>query len=145
MINPIDQPIPPIGVGDDFDLVKRWAQDRRIRYLAAQTATHAIVRDVRNRRGFEWVGTVFNRQRRTPGEPDTGVIPRAGVFIDAVSGPECAQPLLEACRLNGLDATLSFKLALALGDDDLQSFEWRVKGLSHSVPHRRDVIVVNRF
>src|SRR3979490_2737504 len=69
---------------DDFRPVEGWAEHGGMRVLAAQAAAHAAVDHRRHRVAPQGIGVVLEGERRAAREPDAGVVPRAGVLIDAV-------------------------------------------------------------
>src|SRR3954470_21269765 len=76
------QAVPAARVGDDLRLVEGRAQHRGVRDLAAQAAADAGVEHSRDWVGTQRVGVGLDRQRRTAGEADAGVVAGAGVRVD---------------------------------------------------------------
>src|SRR5262245_26265092 len=76
--------VPPAGVLDDFRPVKRRAQHRGVRVLAAQAAADAAVDHRGDRVAAQGIRVVLDGEGRTAREPDAGVVAGAGVFVDAV-------------------------------------------------------------
>src|SRR5690242_14704630 len=92
-----------------------------MRVFTAEPAAHAAVDDGRDRIGAQRIRVVLHREGRAAGEPDAGVIARAGVFVDAVLHAHMALAFREPLRYFRLEAALPLELALALGDDHLES------------------------
>src|ERR1019366_10547662 len=92
-----------------------------MRDFAPQAAADATVVHVRHRVHLERVGGRLERERGTAGEPDAGMIPGAGIVIDAEASAHHARTQPEQAREYRADAPLALELALALGDDDFQS------------------------
>src|ERR1700731_4343225 len=85
--------IQPGRIVDDVGAIERGAEHRGFRYLAAIATADAIIVDGRNRVVLERIVGMFDRERRTAGQPDTGVIAGADVLVDAETLAHHALPV----------------------------------------------------
>src|SRR5437773_10366 len=113
--------VPPGGVLNDFGAVERRAEHRRVRVLAAKAAADAAVDHRRHRVAAQRVGVVLDGEGRAAGEADAGVIAGAGVLVDAVFDADVPLAFRQFLGYLRTELALPFQLALALGNDDLES------------------------
>ena len=112
----------PARVIDQFGMVERRAENGGMRHFAAYSASHAVMVHRRHGRAPERIGIGPDGERRAAGQPDAGMVARAGVGIHAIVFAGHALAGLAPTIEQGADAPLAVELALALGHDHLGAF-----------------------
>src|SRR5574339_132165 len=113
--------VPPRGVLNDFGAIEGGAEHRGVRVLAAQSATDAAVDHRRHRVAAQRIGVVLDGQRRAARQADARVVAGAGVFVHAVLHSYGSLSFSQILGDDGPELALPLELALALGDDHLET------------------------
>src|SRR5450631_3330692 len=134
--------IPRVRILDHLAAVERGTQRRGMRILAAQPAPHAAIDDGRDRIDLQRVAALLQRQRRATRQANARMIAGARVLVDAVLDAHETLALLEQVRPPWFNAPLPLELALALGDDDLESGKIGGEGFIEGLAQVGDAIAV---
>src|SRR5262249_34975726 len=90
------------------------------------------------------IGIGLDRERRTAGEPDAGMVAGADLLVDSEPDLDHPPAALELLGLLGAHAALAGELALAVGNDHLESALGRAHGRFERPRHLRDAVAAHR-
>ena len=104
-------------------------------YLATETAANAAIIYMRDGIRAKRIGIGFNGQRWAARKPDTGVIPRADLIVDAEPGRLNTNSTLQFPGIVCFEAALAREHALPIRNDDLQPVKVCGHGIPESIHH----------